>query len=953
MVPVPHLAIATVGLQALRPPPPVANPTIMAAHNSAACSLCVLLLLLSTATLSASGSPLCTKPSPTPENLPADGEDALPLLRSLELNTGYFFGGKDIEFKDESNVTSSYSYVTRSFSLLPLHADRTSKTAVFHVVAMLTLSGGRDRESHYMGAHRWRRHQSYVGSHSVTFSFDGYYSTGTTSGELCMTGSGSYPEENGSTKRLRDVALHLRVPNPSSITDPFITGSLKGAGFDAISLVAYAEGDTYRYGKRASCSPLPPSSAAAARGALQAIGANFSCAHLKDHLAASYKLQEQDGGGGHAPVSPPDRRLHISEVQCAADGSVRAYASFSNDTEMGRHLPPRPPFMVKDEAVVAEGHWDSARSMLCLRACRVVVGSGESMAVDEECDMGMGFWFPGVWTIRDRSAVAGMLWNSSKAGDGSGVSGVVSASSVDGSIHRGNFSEVKYEYNYTMVEEAKKHCLQDPASSKPKKKVKGSFVAPNNYTDHDLEFHFYDTKGSMVGGGRAYPVAIGSAMVYGDQLAADDSFSRKAVVDMNTEELLNVSYDIRESVPPAGWVTPKNGSYSVILEERRMAAEGVFDPKTGILSMIACREYNSSTTDCQILITVYLASLMDRKAQGHGRGAISSLRNKTAADPLFFEKVDIMLYGMYSEQISESISRMDFESILLVVSTTLPCVFTVMQIFHAKRRSEAAAATSVTMLVVLALGYVAPLVVSSEALFLSRRRQYAPLLPFRSYVPYELSQAMLRAPTLIALLLQLRLIQLALSARKADAEQSKAESSASRAERRALWLCAPLYLIGGALTIVVHVVNALRAAREDSLTVRIGPEPATLWEDLVSSAGLAQDAFLLPQVVMNALSPGGVRAALTPWFYIGSTVVRAMPHVYDVIRAQGYVPSSRPSIVFASPRYDRYGVAWDVIVPCTAIVLAALVFLQQLVGSAAPLFRSRRRLGEYEMVSPL
>ena len=190
-----------------------------------------------------------------------------------------------------------------------------------------------------------------------------------------------------------------------------------------------------------------------------------------------------------------------------------------------------------------------------------------------------------------------------------------------------------------------------------------------------------------------------------------------------------------------------------------------------------------------------------------------------------------------------------------------------------------------------------------------------------------------------------------MSARKADADRNKAEASSSVAERRALWLCAPLYLIGGALTIIVHFVDA---AREESLAVRVGPEPATLWEDLVSSAGLAQDAFLLPQVVMNALSPGASRVrALSPWFYIGGTVVRAMPHVYDVIRAQGYVPSSKPSYVYASPRYDLYGIAWDVIVPCAAALLTVLLFLQQRVGSAPPLFRPRRRLGEYEMVSPL
>ncbi|WVZ69296.1 hypothetical protein U9M48_018104 [Paspalum notatum var. saurae] len=574
-----------------------------------------------------------------------------------------------------------------------------------------------------------------------------------------------------------------------------------------------------------------------------------------------------------------------------------------------------------------------------------IEGAGASVAVNKECGIRMSFWFTGVWTTRDRSAVAGVIWNSTQAAAGNDVAGrVVSASSIDVGIHMSNFSDVKYSYNDTMVEEAKKH-YQDIV--KQQKKVKGSsFLAPN-YTDHDFELRFCEDRGfGFFGDGHAYPVSIGSTVVYGDRLAADNSFVRGAVFELK-HELVNVSYDIVEFVPRI--------SYSAALEARQMRAEGVFDSKTGILCLIACREYNDSTTDCRIMITVQFASL-DGKAQleGHGRGAIRSLRNKTANDPLFFDKTDNGLYGMYAQQVSESISRMDLESILLLISTTLSCVFTALQILHAKRKPEAAAATSVTMLVVLALGYVAPLLVRSEALFVSRRRQY---VPFKGYVPYELSQAVMRAPTLIALLLQLRLLQLTLSARKKTttdvAESSSAASAAAESERRALWLCVPLYLIGGALTVIVHAVNVRRAARGQgsALTRRVGPRPATLWADLMSSAGLALDAFLLPQVAMNALSPvPGARVvrALSPWFYIGGTVVRAIPHVYDAIRAQGYVPSLKPSYVYASPRYDRFGVAWDVGVPCGAALLAMLLFLQQRVGLPA-----RRRLGKYEMVSPL
>ncbi|CAO2198108.1 unnamed protein product [Urochloa humidicola] len=667
--------------------------------------------------------------------------------------------------------------------------------------------------------------------------------------------------------------------------------------------------------------------------------------------------------------------MHVGQVQCDEDGGVRAYAAFSNDTSEEWRLrmepsrgAPRPPFVVGDEVVVAEGRWDPARRMLCLRACSVVRSETSVVVVDKECGVGMSFWFPGVWTIRDRSAVAGVLWDTSRAagtaGSTDGSDGAISVSSTSVHTHRSDFSAVKYNYNDTMVEEAKKRYLASELST-PSKKISGSFRPPNYTTYQDLEFRFYDTRDW--GRGEAYPVTIGSTIVYGDQLVADDSFSRDAVVDMKMkkQELLNVSYDInmrRVIRPKKQMRQDQNGSYSIKVEERKMTAEGVFDPKTGIRCMVACQEHNTSVTDCQILITVHFASLDAAAQMGHGRGAISSLRSKTT-DPLFFEKIKIRLFGVYRQQAFESVSRMDLESIMLVVSTMLPCVFTVMQILHVKRRPEAAAATPITMLVVLALGYVAPLVLSSEALFLSRRSMYMPF-PFESYVPYELSQAMMRAPTLIALLLLLRLIQLAWSARKkttgADGSKAEAVAATAAAERRALWLCVPLYLIGGVLTVIVHVVNARRAAAGDasSVTVRLDPEPTTLWEDLVSSAGVALDAFLLPQVAMNVLvsasGVAGFTAALSPWFYAGGTVVRAMPHVYDVIRARGYVPSIRPSYIYASPRYDRFGVVWDVVVPCAAALLAVLLFLQQRVRLvAAPLFPSRRRLGEYEMVSNL
>jgi hypothetical protein len=296
-------------------------------------------------------SPLCSIPSPAPGHVSA-GKDTLPLIHSFQLSSGYFFGGEDIHFTKDDESDDSPLHLPPSFTLLPLQVLSTTNSTVMHVGATLTLSGR--RAFHTVAAHRRDRFAG--GAHSVSFHLDGYYSS--TSEELCMLGSGTYSMGDGWPKHLPDVVLRLRVPSSPSLKDPFVTGELKGAGFDAITLVSYAEGDSYEYGQRASCPPLQPPPAV--RGALQALGASFSCARLREQLVSSYKLQHGGSGVPASSTSPAlqEPRMRVGQVQCTADGAVSLYATFSNNTNLWgvRYL--RPGFVVKEAAVVAEGRWE-------------------------------------------------------------------------------------------------------------------------------------------------------------------------------------------------------------------------------------------------------------------------------------------------------------------------------------------------------------------------------------------------------------------------------------------------------------------------------------------------------------------------------------------------------------------------------------------------------------------
>ncbi|TVU00570.1 hypothetical protein EJB05_53725, partial [Eragrostis curvula] len=895
--------------------PPPANPS----HHSLLVLPLLLLLLIPAAAAATSTSLSTTSYATHCPALPAAPDlsavDGSAQLRTLQLSTGYFSGGGDRLFGPEP------SSLSRSFSLLPSSVLRTTNASLLHVSATLTISGGRrlgrtfgrnlfeyDGHAH---AHRFRpRLPRFTGRRgSVTFGLEGFYSTA--SGELCMVGTGFGRAADGSTVNFLPAVLRVGFPSPANLTRSFITGRLESVDspspLEPVSLVAYAE-EGYAYDESASCPP-PPS------GRLDALqvfeGRNFSCAQLNMMLKTPFRLQYGDGSNSTASsLGLHQMYMYINRMQCADDGAVHAYVAFLNQTEASRYY-----FMLGEKAVVAEGFWDQKSSRLCLKGCHVV-NSGPSRAdlAVGECGIGMSFWFPAVWSIERRSFAAGLVWNASmKSGEA-----IAASSSAITPNFRGNLAGLKY--NYTKVDEAKKYY----EASGLNKKRKGKFPDSNSY--RDLVFRFYVQKGG--GSGYASPVTIGSMLFDGNSLVVPDPASSHLMTDMK-QNLINVSYDIYYV-----------GNWSLeSFHRRHISAEGVYDTKTGSLCMIACREVNTSS-DCEMLVTAQFSSL-DAKVTQHVKGTLRSLRKKT--DPLFFEELNIASYGLYVDQVDESIWRMDLESTMALISMTLACIFIAVQLFHVKKVPEALPAMSITMLVVLASGYMIPLVLNFEALFKNSNKQTFPL---SGGGWLEVNEVMVRIITMITFLLQLRLLQLAWAARSLDG--SKAETWA--AERKVLWICLPLYFIGGIITWVVHMKFNNHGRRMLRQVVIMKQIRHAFWEDLVSYGGLILDGFLLPQVLLNIFSDSKV-GALSPVFYIGSTIIRALPHVYDAFRAKHFVPSLRPSYMYASPHDDLFSLTWDIVIPCGAVLLSVILFFQQRLGGAFFVCSKNRKTREYEMVS--
>jgi hypothetical protein len=198
--------------------------------------VCFVSLLLSIAALAAA-SPSSYSSLPPAADRPTAVGDGAELLSSIRLPNGFISGaGADSLFSPDNGVPND-----RSFSLIPNGVSRTADPALIHLPATLTLFGYRVHTYAYNDGQTGRDTRA----HSIFFHLDGYYSS--TSAELCMVGAGTvHAAVADSVKDYRDVALHFRVPSPPSLTDPFVAGRLEGAGFPAVSLVTYAEGDVYR-----------------------------------------------------------------------------------------------------------------------------------------------------------------------------------------------------------------------------------------------------------------------------------------------------------------------------------------------------------------------------------------------------------------------------------------------------------------------------------------------------------------------------------------------------------------------------------------------------------------------------------------------------------------------------------------------------------------------------------
>ncbi|KAG4968214.1 hypothetical protein JHK87_033865 [Glycine soja] len=307
---------------------------------------------------------------------------------------------------------------------------------------------------------------------------------------------------------------------------------------------------------------------------------------------------------------------------------------------------------------------------------------------------------------------------------------------------------------------------------------------------------------------------------------------------------------------------------------------------------------NVSAVDCEVIVMFQFPPLDAKNNGGYIKGSIESMREKS--NPLYFKQLDVISAAFYTAEASQILKKIDMEVIVILVCTTLACVF--MALF-AKNHDKKS------------------ILLGNEWL--------------------EVNEIAVRIIVMAAFLLQLHLLQLTWSTRKADTKQKDLWI----AEKKVLHVIFTLYAVGILIALLVHQNNTLHGDVVYSSSLS---QQHSFWEHLKSCSGLVLDDFLLPQILLNIFmnSKGN---ALSCSFYFGTSLVRLIPHAYDLFEALAYVDGS---CLYAGEIADYYSTAWDIIIPLVSLMFASIIHFQQRFGGCSILSWRIKTKGveEYEKV---
>ncbi|KAH6764285.1 hypothetical protein C2S51_015534 [Perilla frutescens var. frutescens] len=825
------------------------------------------------------------------------------IYSTLSFFTSYYTGGEKLYGKLPKN-TRYYNFVRKYARFQILEHCTTNATGLYEFKGYLFIQF----PFWYGGDPSQNDHNYHGGSGSkaqgaVKFWLKGLWSE--KSRQLMLVGSASWTVEGKPIALDAVLDLNYTVNHNPTLYTGYISGTLKSmvstndpGYFDPFSIFSFPSLPDYNY------SLLP-----------QALGGVFSSDFdVQENQWPSYEGHKYcwvimgesivleleyaaECRGQHQHCSPLGvgddgslpRFMLLTPIQCsAAERKLRYLATFQN-TRYDQGFSP-------NSTVIGEASWDDKKRELFGIACRLLDPLNRSANEVGDCTMRLSLRYTSIFTIRNDPKLVGRF-RSTRNVEKFGYFRKINLTNFDGN-ELVTLPDVIYEY--TKLNRVSR------TSCTTKKPVNKGNTYPDVHSDNmRLDMSVQNSRGENFAWVYVTPLWVGN-----------DLYQKK-----NKKEISgpysNISYMIRLSSSTElefGYLFDRLNWSTNHYNEVEVTAEGVYSAETGYLCMMGCRKLESSTytsMDCEILVSVEFA-LLTGMGGSPTKGTITSTRAKT--DPLYFEEMMMYSAVYYGEEAAQTIWRMDMEIVMVLISNTLVCIFVALQIFHVRRNPKVPSFISVFMLLVLSVGHMIPLILNFEAVHLRNHSEERVYLGNGGRL--EANEVAIRLSSLVALLLQMRLLQLVWTAKQTN----------ENGERKAGFVLLALYVLGGLFALLVNWTSNKDVYGESSVGAfsKKGRKYSVM-----SYAGLILDGFLLPQILSNAFR-GSVEKALSCPFYIGISAVRLAPHAYDQYREHNYRAFDlKKTYYYANPAIGFYTRACDIMIPFGIIALAVVIFLQQ------------------------
>ncbi|PWA57279.1 hypothetical protein CTI12_AA411730 [Artemisia annua] len=578
-----------------------------------------------------------------------------------------------------------------------------------------------------------------------------------------------------------------------------------------------------------------------------------------------------------------------------------------------------------------EGMWEASSGQLCMIGCRGIVDRDFN-----SCDSRICLYIPLSFSIKQRSIIIGTISN---VDEGKPANESYFPLAFEKQVRPyelyDQYTASHPSYKYSKIDLAgsvlERHepfsfgtVIKKSLLTFPKLNDKDSYLVGLSLLSEDLTLHHPAvpdsgrTRSPLRADVQFEILSIGPLFGHywsqqNDSITEEEIPKESEKTYTEKQLLLNVSGQI--SLLGLG---SEYGNFSSVF------VEGLYYPVVGKMYLVGCRDVRASWNvlydsmdledglDCLIEVVISYPPTTTRwLVNPTARISISSQRNEF--DPLFFKSVNLQTVPiMYRAQREDILSRRGVEGMLRVLTLSVGIGLIFSQLFYIKENSDSVPYISIVMLAVQAVGYGIPLVTGAEALFKKSKSYDEDSSVLQKSQMIQVIDYTVKILVLVSFSLTLRIYQKVWRSRIRLLTRAPLEPNRVPSERGVLIVTAVAHALGFISVLVIHSLQSWLVELEEYM-------------------GLVQDLFLLPQVIGNIMWQINCKP-LRKLYFIGLTIIRLLPHVYDYIRSPIPNPYFSEDYEFVNPHLDFYSKIGDVLIPVTAILLAILVHAQQKLG---------------------